>query len=34
MSAATKLTKQINDYLIQLNDKQNKSCINCSKNFC
>ena len=33
MSAATKLDKQINDYLIQLNDKQKKAVLTVVKTF-
>ena len=33
MSAATKLDKQINDYLLQLNDKQKKAVLTVVKTF-
>jgi len=33
MSAATKLDKQINDYLIQLNDKQKRAVLTVVKTF-
>jgi putative addiction module component (TIGR02574 family) len=33
MSAATKLDKQINDYLIQLNDKQKRAVLTVMKTF-